>query len=257
MREVIESGEIGPLRAINGWNFSDWYYRPRHADELDPAKGGGVALRQGSHHVDMVRYLAGGLGVSVRATTGDWDPNRPGEGSYQAFLEFASGEVATLAYSGYDHFSTTELTFDIGEGGNEASADHGRARSELARLGPDGERKAKADAGSRQRELLAVGRHHPFFGLLVVSCTDGDMRVAPNGIRIYGNDEIRDIDLSHEPRGRTAMLDELVAVVRGESEPVHDGAWGRSNLEVCLAITESSRTRSTVMLSRQSRLRGA
>jgi phthalate 4,5-cis-dihydrodiol dehydrogenase len=36
---------------------------------------------------------------------------------------------------------------------------------------------------------------------------------------------------------------------------VHDGRWGLANLEVCLALVESSRTRSEVPLAHQVPLR--
>jgi len=255
MRRTVESGNVGALRAVSGWNFTDWFYRPRHPDELDPAKGGGVALRQGSHHVDTVRYLTGGSVVSVRATTGDWDPDRPGQGSYHAFLDFVGGEVATLAYSGYDHFSTTEFTYGIGETGERVPGNHAASRNALALSCGGGESAMKASSDSRQRQLLKAGDSQPFFGLLVVSCDRGDMRVTPTGIRIYGDTAVSEVDLRGEPAGRTTMLDELVAAVREESTPVHDGNWGRANLEVCLAMTESSLTRAAIQLTQQAALR--
>ena len=39
---------------------TDFLYRLRRPEELDPAQGGGVVLNQGAHQVDIVRLLAGG-----------------------------------------------------------------------------------------------------------------------------------------------------------------------------------------------------
>ena len=250
MRRIVESGELGPLRAVNAWYFTDWMFRPRAADELDPDRGGGVPLRQGAHHVDIVRYLGGGLLSSVRGRVGQWDERRPGDGAYSAYLEFADGTPATVVYSGYDHFPSTELTFGIGEAGQEMSGYAvGRRRLSGSRPG-SGAPVVRLDT-DRQRELLRGGGNQPFFGLVVLSCERGDVRVAPDGLRIYGDECIEDVSLADEPVGRTAMLTETACAVRDDAPVTHGGPWGLANLEVCLALAESSRTRSEVRLVRQ------
>jgi phthalate 4,5-cis-dihydrodiol dehydrogenase len=257
MRRIVASGELGPLRAINAWYFTDWMFRPRTPDELDPATGGGVPLRQGAHHADIVRYLGGGLLRSVRGRVGQWDPGRPGEGAYSAFLEFDDGTPATIVYSGYDHFPSTELTFGIGEAGRPMSG-YAVARRALASNAGSSEAEVKRGNGAapgRQREMLRAGAHQPFFGLVVLSCERGDVRVSPDGLTVYGDEEIRQVSLAGEPVGRDAMLTELAEAVRTGAPPVHDGRWGLANLEVCLALTESSHTRAEVLLTRQVALR--
>lgn len=88
MRALIESGNVGPLRAVNCWYYTDWMYRPRHPDEFDDTLGGGVPMRQGAHHADIIRFIGGGRLASVRGTVGRWDQQRPGEGAYVSYLEF-------------------------------------------------------------------------------------------------------------------------------------------------------------------------
>src|SRR6202023_541240 len=110
MREVVRSKQLGDLKMISGWYFNDWLYRPRLPAELDTRMGGGVVFRQGAHHFEIVRLIGGGVLRSVRATKGVWNAHRPTEGSYAAFLEFETGPVANLVYSGNDHFHTVELT---------------------------------------------------------------------------------------------------------------------------------------------------
>src|SRR6516164_3979020 len=59
-RELIVGGTIGKLRMLQALNYTDWLYRPRRPEELDP-RAGGVLVNQASHQVDMVRLIAGGL----------------------------------------------------------------------------------------------------------------------------------------------------------------------------------------------------
>src|ERR1700730_18629040 len=108
MRRVIESGKYGQLRAVNIWSYSDWMLRPRTADELDLAQGGGIPYRQGPHQVDTVRLLGGGMLRSVRAQVGQWMPERPIPGFYSAFLEFENGTPATISHNGYGYFLGAE-----------------------------------------------------------------------------------------------------------------------------------------------------
>ncbi|WP_211176949.1 Gfo/Idh/MocA family protein [Pseudonocardia acidicola] len=253
MRRIVTSGELGALRAVNAWYYTDWMFRPRTPDELDPTMGGGVPLRQGAHHVDIVRYLGGGLLRSVRGRVGRWDPRRPGAGAYSAYLEFEDATPATIVYSGYDHFASTELTFGIGETGQPMTG-YAVARRRLTQAAGTPEAEVKrgiAAAPSRQRELLRGGDHQPFFGLVVLSCERGDVRVSPNGLRVYGDERVTEIPLAGEEVGRTAMLSEVADAVRTGSAAEHDGRWGLANLEVCLALVDSSRTRSEVFLTRQ------
>ena len=46
-------------------NFTDFLYRPRRAEELDTAQGGGVVFSQAAHQIDVARLLAAeGCGAS-------------------------------------------------------------------------------------------------------------------------------------------------------------------------------------------------
>ena len=109
MRGIVRSGELGALRAVNVWSYTDWIFRPRMPQELDLSLGGGVPYRQGPHQVDTVRLLGGGMVRSVRAMTGQWEPQRPVPGYYSAFIEFEDGTPATIVHNGYGYFSTYEF----------------------------------------------------------------------------------------------------------------------------------------------------
>ena len=73
----------------------------------------------------------------------------------------------------------------------------------------------------------------------------------PDGLKIYGETEQREINLPAGSRGREAEVAELYdAVVKGR--PVfHGGRWGAATLEACLAMLESAQQRKEIMLSHQ------
>lgn len=259
IRAVVDDGRYGSLRMLNGWAYTDFLYRPRRPEELDTARGGGVLFNQAPHHVDMVRYLAGGGVRSVRAATGVWDPARPTEGSYSAFIDFASGVACTLVYSGYAHFDTDEFHDWVGETGRRRDPhEYGAARRLLARCNsPEDEARLKGETG--YGGSLPLGRvagpgcdevAHDHFGTLIASFDRADVRPTPQGLIVYGDHARETVTLPPHPSGadRGAVLDELVCAVRCGQVPRRDGRWARATLEVCLAMLQSSRERREVVL---------
>ncbi len=257
IREIVKSGELGKLCMINTWNYNEFMYRPRMKHELAMTRG--VVLNQGPHHVDVVRLIGGGMVRSVRAMTGIWDEAREWEGSYTCYLEFADGTPATLVYSGYGFFDTAELFDWVGEGGQHRPPETNlsvRAKLREVRTAEEEEqlKEGMRFGGRREGEFSHVWsgeRKQPFFGHMVVSCRKGDIRQTPDGLKIYGETEQREINLPAGSRGREAEVEELYdAVVKGR--PVfHGGRWGAATLEVCLAILESAKQRKEIMLSHQ------
>jgi len=257
IREIVKSGELGRLCMINTWNFNEFMYRPRMKHELAMSRG--VVLNQGPHHVDIVRLIGGGLVRSVRAMTGVWDKAREWEGSYTCYLEFADGTPATLVYSGYGFFDTAELFDWVGEGGQYRDPKTNlRVRERLRDVRtPEEEERLKEGmrfGGAREGEFSHVWsgeRKQPFFGLTMVSCEKGDIRQTPDGLRIYGESEQREIALAAGSRGREAEVEELYNAVVHKKPVFHDGRWGAATLEVCLAMLESAEKRQEIFLSHQ------
>ena len=256
IREIVQGGELGRLRMINTWYFNDWIYRPRLPEEVDTSLGGGVVFRQGSHQFDIIRFIAGGKVRSLRAMAEVWDPSRPAEGAHTVFLEMEGGVVATAVYNGYDRFHTTELTYGVLEQGAQADPSaYARARMALRSTGgPEGEvalKRGLAYGAGNPRRAEAPPPHQPTYGLMVVSCEKGDIRQSPDGLLVYGEDDVREVELPRGQTGRDAVLGELYdAVVHGRP-PVHDGRWAKANLEVCLAVLQSARERREVFLEHQ------
>jgi phthalate 4,5-cis-dihydrodiol dehydrogenase len=239
-RSLIQEGTFGKLRMISALNYTDFLYRPRRPEELDASQGGGAVLNQAAHHVDVVRYLAGGVVHSVRATTGAWDPARPVEGAYAALLTLADGAFATISYSGYAHFDSDELCGWIGEGGQRKDPQrYGLARMSLA--GNESDLKNRKNYGGARFADPGKAEAHPHFGFLIASCEKADLRPTPEGVWIYGDREKRLDKIEAPAVPRAGVIDELYAAVVEGRPPLHDGEWGLATMDVCLAMLRSSR----------------
>ena len=257
MREMTRTGELGRLRMINSWRFADWLYRPRTAEELTPEFGGGILWRQGAHHFDLIRTIAGGMVRSLRGSADIWDPNRRVPGCYAAYLDFEDGTVASAVCSGYDHFDSMEF---VRPGFSVDPANHAKARREL-RAAPDVDWEARAARAERYGGARTRTNEPPpaqpslgwiMGGPLIASFDKGDVRMTPGGLTVYGDDELHEIKLGVKGEdGRDGRINTFYdAIVRDRPLPA-DGAWGMATLEVILAIEESSRTRKEAFLRHQ------
>jgi phthalate 4,5-cis-dihydrodiol dehydrogenase len=261
MRKVIESGKYGQLRALNIWSYSDWMLRPRTADELDLAQGGGIPYRQGPHQVDTVRLLGGGMLRSVRAQVGQWMPERPIPGHYMAFMEFENGTPATISHNGYGYFMGAELV-PWGEDRQRYTAAERASIREQLRQGTRAEtteKQALRIGGDQERIIFRRNEPEPWvpedMGMAIASLDHADVRQSRYGIYVHSDAGKEEIDIvAGRAMGvaqRRAELEELYdSVVLGK--PLwHDGRWGMATLEVCLAMMESARERKEIMLKHQ------
>lgn len=258
-RRLIASGAYGAPRLITAMNYTDFIYRPRRAEELDTAQGGGVVFSQAAHQIDIARLLGGGLVETVYAVTGSYDPARPTEGAYSAMLKFAGGAVANLTYSGYAHFDSDEFcNWRAESGAAKDPANYGAARRALKQTGgPAAEAALKAGRayggpdGASPPESAPADKTHEHFGLFVVSCERGDIRPMPDGVQVYADEthEYRELPPPEVPRAE--VIDELYAAIVDGIPPVHSGAWGRATLEVCRAVIQSATEGREVRLAHQ------
>jgi phthalate 4,5-cis-dihydrodiol dehydrogenase len=263
MREIIKSGELGPLLMISTTYYKDHMYRP--FPDHDIAMSRGVVLNQGPHQVDIVRLLGGGMVKNVRAMAAVGNSSRPGEGHYVCYLEFENSVPASLVYSGYAYFDTAELIWGIGEGGENKDPDrHIKARRFFKSLGAEPERTKRLEAsleewryGGAKPGAWATGPneqrklHQPFFGLTIVTCEKGDIRQSPDGLFIYDEAGKREILLPKGVDAREAELREFYEAIMNNRPVRHDGRWGEATLEVCLAILQSAAEKREINLSRQ------
>jgi predicted dehydrogenase len=268
MREIVKSGQLGPLVSINTWNLNEFNPRPWPTQELQSTHG--PILNQGPHQVDIVRQLGGGVVRSVRART-FWDPLRQCEGGYLCFLEFEDGVPATLVYDARGFFDTSELFWWVGEGGDRRAPETNlKMRRNFRKLSQSSEAELERALEAQKEqgrygaenitpevwELWGYGaktdeKHQPFFGLTIASCEKGAMRQSADGLLIYGEQEHTEIPVAKTIRGRVAELMELYQAIVDDRPVFHDGRWGAATLEVCLAILESSRQRKEILLTQQ------
>lgn len=241
--DLAASGRFGRVRMVTTFNFTDFMYRPRRAEELDSSRGGGVVYSQAAHQIDVVRRLIGQPVASVRAIAGNWDVGRPSEGAYTALMTFTGGAAASLTYSGYAHYDSDELVGWISElGSAKDNSLYGAARRKLDGMDQSAEDSAKLSrtyGGSRG--VAAHPAHHEHFGFVIVSCERADLKLLPTGIEIYGDEERSFVPIPPPTIPRAAVIDEFVGAIRGDRVAVHDGSWGLVTMACCDAILQSSR----------------
>jgi phthalate 4,5-cis-dihydrodiol dehydrogenase len=249
MHRIIESGELGRLGMILTFNYNDFLLRPHRSDEFDNEKGGGILFNQVAHQIEIVRLLGGRI-RSVRASVGALDRSRLAEGHCMAFLEFQHGAGASVVFSSYDFFDSDELHHWIAEGGtNKEPHRHGKTREAFLARASDLE--AHQALGFGARVLPTEQPYLPHFGLIVVTCERGDMRLSPNGILIHGIHGTREVAVPRGPGrpGHGDALDALWEAIREGRRCVHDARWGRATVEITLAILQSSNSHREVRLS--------
>ena len=239
MRRIIQSGELGSVQMVHTWCFTDWVYRPRRPEELNPSLGGGVTFRQGAHQIDILRALCGARVQTVKAKVFNTDPHRETIGAHAIYLDFENGAAATAIYNGYAGLSSMDWTQNVSEWGylQIASNRPWKRRPHVQTSA------AKELASKQERAKTAIPGSaplQPHFGLTVVSCSLVDMRQTPEGILIATAAGEREITLPHHQSPRDLVLEELEEVWRGTGPGWHDGQWGYDNLRICEAAIASA-----------------
>ncbi len=264
MGEIARSGALGRVIHIQTWNWNDWLIRAVMPQEVDTDLGSGVVFRQGPHQIDTVRFIAGGKARSVRAIAGRHAPNFPRcEGNYTALVEFEGDIAATLVFDGYGYFDVSEFTWGIGESGRKQL----NPESLMARDRPAGPVSAEEKyALVRNGNPYGYGKgggtlpgspvYQPFFGLTMVTCEKGVMRVSPEGLYVYDKDGRRAVECPSTPN-RAAELIDLYDALANRRPTLLDARWGMSTAEICLGILQSSRERREVALTHQAPAPGA
>ena len=166
-----------------------------------------------------------------------------------ALLALENEAAASVTFSAYDFFDSDEFHHWIAEGGTNKPRDrHGSTRAGF--LARTDEIAAHQDLGFGGRVLPIEQPHLPHFGVIVATCERGDLRLSPDGVLIHGVDGTREVAVPcgiGRP-GQGDALDALWAALREERRCVHDARWGRATVQVVLAMLQSSRTCSEVLL---------
>lgn len=246
--DIAASGDIGRVRMIQAFNYTDFLLRPRNPEELDRARGGGVVLSQATHQIDIVRRLAGSEVRSVRAQLFDWDAERPADGAFSAFLFFENGVTATLGYSGYAHYDSDALLGWIGEMGMpKARETHARARCRLAGTDEAVQKQARGFAGPASHTGEAPAAHE-HFGFVLASCERADIELTTSGVTLHGDTSREELAAPLPKIRRSNVGDAFAACVLDGEAPLFDGAWGLHTLACCHAILRSGDEQREIML---------
>jgi phthalate 4,5-cis-dihydrodiol dehydrogenase len=263
MRQLVRSGQLGSLCAINVFSYHDWLLKARKPEDLDVAEGGGVVYRAAPHQIDTIRLIGGGLLKTVRGTHAKWMAERAAPGYSAAYAEFTDGTPAVLIQNAYGYFVTEEMMPWVPSGEQFAWASQRVAqRGAIRRMLRDGTRdeaaeyQARSVGGSMDSGAPAPGRSREWatdLGIVVVSCERGDIRQSPRGLYVYTDDGIREISL---PSGSAweAEIREMYEAIVTRGKAFHSGRWGMATLEVALGIVESARTHRQVTLRHQVQL---
>jgi phthalate 4,5-cis-dihydrodiol dehydrogenase len=258
MRRIVASGELGRVINLASWMYSDWLLKPRLPQELDINLGGGVVYRHAPHIIDSLRTIGGGMVRSVRANWGAWMPERPAPGNFSAFLEFEDGTPATVSYSGYGYFNSSDLVWGIGDR-MYSDEDAVRVRKALRSNSMDVEAQKEQ---LRESTLTATAAGHSpqqgprpstgnWFGITVVGCERGNIRQSPEGLLVYDDEGHHTVEVQGDGGTGLTELGELYRAINFGEPISHDGRWGLATLEVCMAILQSGRERKEIMLTHQ------
>ena len=248
MKQIIESGELGAVQMVNTWCYTDWVYRPRRPEELDPVLGGGVTFRQGAHQIDILRALCGPQVDSVKAKVFNLDPQRQTVGAHAIYLDFANGPAATAIYNGYAGFSSMDWTRNVSEWGLFQPAElRSWRRRNLKPATPSQELAAKQERA--KSAIPSTATLQPHFGFTVVSCSLGDIQQTPEGLLLATAQGEREIKLPFAQSPRDLVLQEVAQTWQGKGTHWHDGQWGYENLRICEAAIRSASSGRECVLS--------
>lgn len=258
MRQIVASGELGQLGAVNAIAYTDWVIRPRTADELDPNQGGGLVYRQTPHQIDSIRLIAGGKVKSVRGAYGQWMKYRSIPGYYSVFLEFENGVTGVAIHNGYGYFVASELVPWGDANTRYTPTERNEIRKAMAAgTRPEDAEKLSLRIGGEAEQAIFRSARGPEnwkpndLGIVIVSCEFGELRQGPEGLYKYTDDGLVELMVDSDPLHRDQELEELYNAVRLGRPVFHSGAWGMATLEVGLAINESTKTHKDIVLSHQ------
>jgi phthalate 4,5-cis-dihydrodiol dehydrogenase len=256
-RRLLDTGELGRVRMVQAFNYTDFLYRPRRPEELRTEEGGGVVFSQGVHQIDIVRLLVGTPARSVTAMAGVWDASRPTEAAYSALVSFDGGAFASLTYSGFAHFDSDEWMDWVGELGHaKDEAAYGGARRALKDLTMQDEIRLKSARTYGAGDMPKRASQHEHFGPVIAVCDRGDLRLSPAGLHLYGETEKRFLPAPAFDIPRIGVIDAVVDAVREDRAPAQTGEWGLASLELCHALLESAGSGQPVSLKHQIGLEG-
>ena len=100
-KEILDSGELGPLITAVSYMSKNWGYKGRRPQYRSRYHGGGMWLTNGVHVVDRLCWLMGSQAHSVSASIGTRAHYQAGDDSATAFVRFKNGLAGVAVAVGY------------------------------------------------------------------------------------------------------------------------------------------------------------
>src|SRR5438132_8015492 len=156
-REMIEAGELGELRHFRGRYLQDWGDDPTlDTWRFDPdAAGSGALGDQGTHVIDLARFLSGEI-KTVSGLVQTFLPGRRVDDAIEAAVEFENGAVGTIESSRFALGRRNSFQWEI-------NGSKGSLAFDMERLNELQVFRADGDRARGFKTVLVSEAEHPFW----------------------------------------------------------------------------------------------
>ena len=100
-KEILDSGELGPLITVVSYMSKNWGYSWRRPQYRSRYHGGGNWMTNGVHVVDRLSWIMGSQAVSVSASIGARAHYQAADDSATAFVRYKNGLAGVAVLVGY------------------------------------------------------------------------------------------------------------------------------------------------------------
>ena len=100
-KEILNSGELGPLITAVSYMSKNWNFSGRRPQYRSRYHGGGMWLTNGVHVVDRLTWVMASQAVSVSAAIGTRAHYQAGDDSATAFIRYKNGLAGVAVSVGY------------------------------------------------------------------------------------------------------------------------------------------------------------
>jgi phthalate 4,5-cis-dihydrodiol dehydrogenase len=123
------------------------------------------------------------------------------------------------------------------------------ATDEMREVAQKAERNYGGPAYTQTPLQDAAGFQH--FGPVLVSCSQADLRLTPQGVEVHDVQGVQLMPCAAMEVPRQEVVDELWSVARQGAAPLHNGAWSKATMEVCLGILASAQQGQLITMQHQ------
>lgn len=133
-KEILDSGELGPLVTAVCYMSKNWNFAGRPPQYRSRYHGGGMWLSNGVHVVDRLTWVMASQAVSVSASIGTRAHYQAGDDSATAFIRYKNGLAGVAVSVGYADGAPSYECHVIGANGSLRFSQHGE---KFVKIGKD------------------------------------------------------------------------------------------------------------------------